>query len=49
MTDKLFKIFEGKSWDVLNECRNYIAESMSIEKEYKVIIRIEEFELNTYK
>ena len=35
------KTFKGKPWDMMNECRNHIAESMDIEKEYKVIIRIE--------
>lgn len=36
------KTFEGKPWNIMNECRNYIAESMGIEKEYRIIVKIEE-------
>ena len=36
------KEFEGKPWDLMNDCRNYMAESLGIEKEYEVIIKIRE-------
>ena len=36
------KSFEGKSYEIIYKCRSYIAESMGIEKNYNVTIRIEE-------
>lgn len=36
------KEFEGAPWDVATDCHNYICESLSIEKEYKLTIKIEE-------
>ena len=39
------KEFKGKSWNLMNECRNYLAESMGIKKDYKVIIKNEELQM----
>lgn len=36
------KTFEGKPWDIAVACHNYCLESMGIEKEYKIRIKIEE-------
>lgn len=36
------KQFEGNPWDVVTDVRRYLSESMGIEKEYKVVVRIEE-------
>lgn len=42
MTEKLFKNLKGNSWNIAVDAQRYLLESMSIEKEYKVIIKIEE-------
>lgn len=36
------KEFKGKSWIINYDIRRHLAESMGIEKDYKVTIRIEE-------
>lgn len=36
------KEFEGKPWDIAVESHRYLLESLSVEKEYKIIVKIEE-------
>ena len=42
MSERMFKMFKGKSWNIAVDAQRYLLESMGIEKEYTVVIRIEE-------